>query len=79
MPREKPKAKRPPDFDVFVVEGDDEEGREQKGFWTKIGGAWSHGDEAGYSIVLAALPLNGRLVLGKPKPPEAEGANAARK
>jgi hypothetical protein len=38
MPREKPKAKRLPDFDVFVVEGDDDEGREQKGFWTKIGG-----------------------------------------
>ena len=42
-------------------------------------GVWGHQDEGGYSIVLAALPLNGRLVLRKPKLPEAEGANATRK
>jgi hypothetical protein len=64
-----------PDFDVFVVDGDDDEDREQKGFWIKIGGAWAweQNGQAGYSIELAALPLTGRLVLRKPRPPaEAE-------
>lgn len=72
----KPPAKRPPDFDVFVVNGDDAEDDNSKAFWIKIGGAWSHKDQEGYSIMLAALPVSGRLVLRKPKPPaEREAAD----
>jgi len=75
MPKAKLKPGRRPDYDVFVVEGDDEEDRDgDKRFWTKIGGAWIHQDQAGLSIALAALPHNGRLVLRKPKPPEGQEA-----
>lgn len=66
MAKAKTNTKRRPDFDVFVVDGDDE--GKAKGFWTKVGGAWTHEDGDGLAIVLAALPVNGRLVLRKPKP-----------
>lgn len=69
MQRAKSNGKRPPDFDVLIVEGgEDDESREQKGFWIKIGDAWANRDQAGYSIVLSALPLTGRLVLHKRRP-----------
>jgi hypothetical protein len=53
-------GKRKPDFEVFVVEvinpGD-------KGYWTKVGAAWSNKDQKGISVQLSALPKDGRLVL----------------
>ncbi|MBY2985672.1 hypothetical protein [Rhizobium leguminosarum] len=51
-----------PSHEVFHIEG---EGK--KAFWTKIGGAWSHDDGDGFTISLSCLPLNGRLVVRKPK------------
>ncbi len=35
----------------------------QKGFWTRIGSAWSHNDGQGYSIQLECLPIDGRITL----------------
>jgi len=48
---------------VYVVEGEGD-----NAYWTKIGVAWSHKDGDGFDVRLAALPLNGRLVIRKPKP-----------
>jgi hypothetical protein len=56
-----PDSKKPA-FDVFVVEGERE-----SAFWTKIGAAWPTRDGKGYAIRLAALPLDGRLILREPK------------
>ncbi|MCJ9668548.1 MULTISPECIES: hypothetical protein [unclassified Neorhizobium] len=52
-----------PDYAVYTVEGAGD-----KAQWTKIGAAWSHKDHEGLNITLTALPLNGRLVIRKPKP-----------
>ncbi len=51
-----------PDYAVYTVEGEGD-----KVQWTKIGAAWSHKDREGLNITLTALPLNGRLVVRKPK------------
>jgi len=31
--------------------------------WTKVGAAWQHSDAKGLTIVLEAVPLDGRLVV----------------
>jgi hypothetical protein len=51
-----------PTLAVYVVEGEGD-----NAFWTKIGAAWTHEDGEGFNITLTALPLNGRLVVRKPK------------
>lgn len=48
---------------VYVIEGEGD-----KSFWSRIGSAWPHEDRDGFNVVLNALPLNGRLVIRKPKP-----------
>jgi hypothetical protein len=35
----------------------------QKGFWTRIGSAWAHGDGQGFNIQLESVPLDGRITL----------------
>lgn len=61
-------AKKVPTLHAFVVK--DGKGDGQKGFWTKIGTAWAHEDGEGFSIVLDALPIDGRIVLRAPKSDE---------
>ena len=61
----KPVEARRPSHTVYVVEGEG-----QNAFWTKVGAAWAHDDEEGFNVQLTALPVNGRLVLRKPKPQE---------
>lgn len=39
------------------------EGKGDKGFWTRIGSAWPHGDGKGFNIQLDAVPLDGRITL----------------
>ncbi len=34
-----------------------------KGFWTRIGSAWAHGDGKGFNIQLDVVPLDGRITL----------------
>ena len=34
-----------------------------KGFWTRIGVAWTSRDEKGFVIQLNAMPLDGKIVL----------------
>lgn len=47
-----------PTHGVYVVEGEGE-----NAYWTKVGAAWAHADNAGFNISLTAVPLAGRLVL----------------
>lgn len=54
-----------PSHKVFVVDDSKDDAENDKGWWTRIGSAWEHADHAGYSVVLQAAPLNGRLVLRK--------------
>ena len=35
----------------------------KKGFWTRIGAAWVHGDDLGLNIQLDSIPLDGRITL----------------
>ncbi|MBK9118173.1 MAG: hypothetical protein IPM18_01015 [Phycisphaerales bacterium] len=35
----------------------------KKGFWTRIGAAWQHGDCNGFNIQLEVVPLDGRITL----------------
>lgn len=37
-----------------------------KGFWTRIGSAWVHGDGQGFNIQLDTVPLDGRITLRFP-------------
>jgi hypothetical protein len=34
-----------------------------KGFWTRIGVAFTHRDKNGYAILLDCVPLDGKIVL----------------
>jgi len=52
-----------PTHTVYVVEGEGE-----SAYWTKIGSAWAHEDGDGLNVQLVALPMNGRIVIRKPKP-----------
>ena len=54
---------RSPDYIAYAVE----ESKEDKGFWHKVGAAWKHSDGEGIDLRLVAAPINGRVVLRKPK------------
>ena len=45
-----------------------------KSFWTRIGAAWPHEDGEGFNITIEMMPLDGKIVLRKPKADEKEGA-----
>jgi hypothetical protein len=63
-------AKKLPTHDILVATPLTDKEKEQgvKPFWTKIGAAWSLPDGSGFSLVLQALPLDGRMVMKKPSP-----------
>jgi hypothetical protein len=54
-------------YDAFTVRGY-EAGGEQKSEWLKIGVAFPHKDGDGLRIQLAAVPVDGCVVLRKHKP-----------
>jgi hypothetical protein len=54
--------KKRPAYEVFAVDGEGNKAR-----WTPIGAAWPHDDGEGFNVTVSAFPLNGRLVLRKPK------------
>lgn len=67
------KASRQPLYHAFcVIEG----GRGQRDYWTRIGAAFTHENSDGLSILLDALPINGKIVLRTPLPPKAETETA---
>jgi hypothetical protein len=52
-------ASKSPSHVVYQVR--DREGG--KGFWTRIGAAWAHGDGQGFNVQLESVPLDGRITL----------------
>ena len=57
-----------PSHKVYAVEDrevdpSENDGDDNKAFWTRVGSAWPHKDGKGLNIVLSALPVNARLVL----------------
>ena len=42
------------------------DGKDDKSFWNQVGVAWSNRD-GGFTVQLHAIPLDGRIVLAKPK------------
>lgn len=59
-----------PDLEVYAVDDSGKKDAADKAFWTRIGSAWT--GKASITVKLRALPVNGRLVLLKPKPKEAQ-------
>jgi hypothetical protein len=47
-------------------------GEEKRSTWNRIGAAFVHKDGEGFEVILDALPVNGRVILRKPKSDEAE-------
>lgn len=52
------KTNRSPSHRVYTVKGSDKHSR-----WVEIGAAWINADAQGFTIVLDALPIDGRLVV----------------
>lgn len=46
---------------------------DDKGRWTEIGAAWSHGDGKGYSLKLEYLPMNGADIVVRVPEEKSEG------
>ena len=38
----------------------------EKSYWNKVGAAWRHKDDKGYTLQLETVPINGRIVLRQP-------------
>jgi hypothetical protein len=47
----------------------------QEDYWLAIGAAFAHQDGDGLNLVLQALPIDGRVVLRKPKEDDAQTSN----
>jgi len=62
----KPEPKSPIYHAYTVRDGKDG----QKSFWTRIGSFFVHDDGEGGTLLLDALPLDGRIVLRAPKDEE---------
>jgi len=60
-------------FNAYTVVDYIRDGKRQSK-WLKIGGVFAHKDGEGFDVALAALPVNGRIVLRKPKSKEALSA-----
>ena len=37
-----------------------------EGFWTRIGAAWAHEDDQGFTVQIDMVPLDGRITLRTP-------------
>ena len=55
-------------LDIFTVTKKDENDKNEKGFWNKIGVMWAHKDGKGFSLDLTSLPVNGKCVAREPMP-----------
>ncbi len=63
-----------PDFVAYTVRerGTDRNGERLKPFWCRIGSAFAHEKGDGFNVVLDSLPIDGRIVLRRPKEDEEE-------
>ena len=55
-------SKKRPSHVAYQVQN----GKDGKGYWTRVGVAWATKDGKGFSIQLQAVPLDGRIVLREP-------------
>ena len=67
----KTEKKAPPALVAFHVRESKNGG---KSFWTRIGAAWSQKDGEGFNVQIDVMPLDGKIVLRKPKADEGESA-----
>jgi hypothetical protein len=51
---------------IYIAYQVRDRGEGEKGFFTRIGAAWPHGDKNGFNIQLEAVPLDGKVVLRTP-------------
>lgn len=58
-------AKKPA-FIAYQVRDNKAQDAKSKGFWNRIGAAWSNKD-GGLTLILESVPLDGRIVLQVPK------------
>ena len=49
--------------------------RSDKSYWNKVGAAWSHKDNKGFTLQLESLPVGGRIVLRQPLEYKSETPN----
>jgi hypothetical protein len=56
--------KKPSHF-VYTVRAGASAGND---YWTKVGVAFAHNDGKGFSLILEALPLDGKLTIRTPEP-----------
>ncbi len=59
-------SKKPSHFVYTVRDG----GESNNDFWTKIGAAFAHNDGKGFSVILEAFPVDGRLTIRRSEPKE---------
>jgi hypothetical protein len=52
-------ASKPPSHIAYHVRN----GNSDKGYWTRIGVAWSHADGNGFNVHIETMPLDGRITL----------------
>lgn len=53
-----PNSNKQPSHRLFTVKGDDENTT-----WLSIGAAWRNKDAQGFTLILDAIPLDGRVVM----------------
>ena len=58
-------SNKKPSHHVYTVR---EGGENSQDYWTKIGVAFAHSDEKGFSVILEALPVDGKLTIRKAEP-----------
>lgn len=54
-----------PSHHVYTVREGTESGND---YWTKIGVAFAHNDGKGFSVILEAFPVDGKLTIRVPEP-----------
>ena len=57
--KEQPAVSKAPTHTAYQVR----DGKDDKGFWTRIGAAWPHNDGKGFNVTLDSIPLDGKVVL----------------
>lgn len=57
---------KPSHFVYTVREG----GEGSKDYWSRIGAAFAHNDGKGFSVLLDAMPLDGKLTIRQPEDKE---------
>jgi hypothetical protein len=63
------KKSNQPQFLAFSIKDSEQS---ENGYWTRIGAAFAHQNGDGYTLILDWVPLDGKVILRKPKEPDAK-------